>query len=342
MTTAKLRSALGIFAHNEAENLPPMLDSLRAQDIFSDPLQTGTIHILENGSTDNTAEIARNYIAAHPIPGWDFRAESLPVGGKARTWNTFVHELSDPAADAFVFLDGDIRLLSPDLLTATAAILAENTRIEIVSDSPVKHLAARANPSARDRLSLTSSRLAATGNAKLCGQFWAGRTPSIRRIHIPNGMLVEDGFLKAILLTDHFRQPEDLSKIVQIPHRHEFEAETRLPSIIKHERRILLGTLVNQAIFEHMIALRQSGDEPAAWLENQNARDPDWLAEFSRRKLRETPFHRQAREFILRPWTQWRQTRSPKLLPAALARLTLNTLVALSARRALHRNELHW
>ena len=44
---------IGVFAHNEADRIGPMLESLFDQDIFTDPAQSPYLHILANGCRDD-------------------------------------------------------------------------------------------------------------------------------------------------------------------------------------------------------------------------------------------------------------------------------------------------
>jgi cellulose synthase/poly-beta-1,6-N-acetylglucosamine synthase-like glycosyltransferase len=66
----------------------------------------GTI-CLANGCTDRTPEVAREF-AANLAEHVSFRVVELPEPGKSRTWNRFVHELSDPNTDYLILMDADI------------------------------------------------------------------------------------------------------------------------------------------------------------------------------------------------------------------------------------------
>ena len=341
MTISNPRIAVGIFAHNEEPGLGAFLRDLQHQELFrTEP--TGSIVVLENGSTDKTAEVARVFGGAAGFGGWSYRVESLAKGGKARTWNRFVHEIAAGEEEILFFLDGDIRLPDPGLLANLLQVLQKHPEVAAAADTPVKDIVGRKGASLRERISADASSLARGDRAQLCGQCWIGRRSVLREIVLPEGILVEDGFIKAMLLTHGFRQKEDPDRFVQIAARHEFEAVTRLGPLFRHERRILLGTLVNRALFLHLHGLREAGQNPQEWLWEQHQRDPGWLAAFAAKKLREEPFFRQAGEFVHLPLTRWRGNRRPGLLPSALARLFFNYAVAWSARRAVRRGEFHW
>ncbi len=336
----KLSCAIAIFAHNEERCLPDLLNDLARQDILQ-AHGGGSVTVLENGSSDRTAQVAREWMEERSIPGWDFKVECFPEGGKARTWNRWVHEFCPTGADPLIFLDGDIRLTDESLIGQLLETLETHPKAQGVSDTPMKDVEAR-QESLRNRISSQSSELARIGPAQLCGQCWAGRAETLRQIHLPNGLLVEDGFLKAMIVTDGFRSDEDPERFLQIRARHVFEAETRFGSLFRHERRILLGTLVNRALFLYLHSLREQGKDPSAWLADRHREDPEWLSLFSNEQLRKEPFFRQAREFLHLPLERWRRNRKAKLLPAALVRFIFNYAVALSSRRAVRKGEFRW
>tara|TARA_B110000503_G_scaffold13561_2_gene18423 strand:- start:1682 stop:1972 length:291 start_codon:yes stop_codon:yes gene_type:complete len=65
MDATKQNISIGVFAHNEADNIVATLNSLSQQDIFShksSPDLKITVSILANGCTDNTVVIANNYL----------------------------------------------------------------------------------------------------------------------------------------------------------------------------------------------------------------------------------------------------------------------------------------
>jgi hypothetical protein len=104
--------AIAVLAHNEERRIAACLDTL--------PLgEAGVaIHVLVNGATDRTAAIARGFARAGNVTVHDFAQ-----GGKARTWNRYIHDLG-VAADTHVFVDGDAQVVAgsiPALVRALAA-----------------------------------------------------------------------------------------------------------------------------------------------------------------------------------------------------------------------------
>ena len=114
-----MRIAVGIFAHQEERRIDACLASL--------PLDCADIiyHVLVNGSTDTTAAQAQAAAGGRT----NVMVHEFATGGKARTWNRFVHDLLDGHEDAVLCMDGDARIAEGSvdaLLSALAANPAAN------------------------------------------------------------------------------------------------------------------------------------------------------------------------------------------------------------------------
>lgn len=119
--------AVGIFAHNEARRIAACLASL--------PLERRDIvfHLLINGATDQTAAIARTVAGQYP----SLVIHELTLGGKARTWNRFVHEILPAAMPATViFMDGDAQI-APGSLDALGRALVTQRSVNAVAGLPL-------------------------------------------------------------------------------------------------------------------------------------------------------------------------------------------------------------
>jgi glycosyltransferase involved in cell wall biosynthesis len=104
---------VAIFAHNEARRIGASLASLpldRADTRF---------HVLVNGSTDDTADIARAALSGRS----NAVVHDLAQGGKARTWNRFVHDIGE-VHDACIFMDGDAEIAAGSFDALAAALAA--------------------------------------------------------------------------------------------------------------------------------------------------------------------------------------------------------------------------
>lgn len=99
-----------VLAHNEEERIAACLDSLPRG------MADGEIHVVVNGSRDRTAEIASGF-AGVTVHDWQ-------QGGKARSWNRIMLDTPGIDAGAYVFVDGDARIL-PGSIEALARAVSQ-------------------------------------------------------------------------------------------------------------------------------------------------------------------------------------------------------------------------
>lgn len=340
--------SIGMLAHNEEAVITATIDDLCAQDLLADPAAAVEIIIVVNGSTDRTAELARARLAAWGAnPGHPCRArvEEVERAGKANAWNLLVHHYADPAAAILICLDADIRLPQTDLFSRLLRALRQQPEAVAAVDQPVKSFTVRQHLTPGERLSAAAGDQALLGPAKLCGQLYAARLPALRRITLPEPLLVEDGFIKAMLTTDGLSRPERADALVRAPGAfHLFEAETGLAQLFCHERRIILGTLGNIILFHYLRRLRiHCGEEPGEAVRRLRAADPDWLVNLLRRQAWSARRLGDIGEMTALPLRQWwRGQRTPFGLVAALARSLLSLVAGLSAWWQLGRGVLRW
>ena len=261
-----LRVDIGVFAHDEATGIAATLRSLLAQDLH----QTAQLRlvVLANGCTDQTVAVAQ------AIPGVE--VADLAPGGKSRTWNRFVHDIARPDAQVLIFADADILLPDADALSRLVQGLIDRPGLFALSSQPVKDLALTPGP-----LTLTERLIAASAGGlddwqtAICGQLYAMPAARARQVHLPIGLPVEDGFLRAMLLTDHLTEEEDFSRLAGAQGvRHIYASERRLGALIRHQTRIVIGSAVNAAAFA---ALRRLPPEDRAPELQTAARDEGWL-----------------------------------------------------------------
>ncbi|QFS84595.1 Poly-beta-1,6-N-acetyl-D-glucosamine synthase [Roseivivax sp. THAF40] len=106
-------------ASNEAGHIGACLTALLASDWTAD--QAPEIIVVDNGSTDDTAGIARGFEGDFAAKGWALRVITAPRTGKPSALNS-----GDAAAraQARVYLDADV-IVSPPLLAQIADALAD-------------------------------------------------------------------------------------------------------------------------------------------------------------------------------------------------------------------------
>jgi glycosyltransferase involved in cell wall biosynthesis len=287
-----LRVDICVFAHNEAATIGRVVAGLAAQTLLADPDVDLRVRVMANGCSDDTAAVAR---AAADAAGAAFAGRlgvtDLALGGKSRTWNAFVHGEARPDADLLFFLDGDIRLDRPETLARMAAAMAARPALRVFTSRPVKDIVRD-----RVRLSPVAALIARAGGGltdfrrSICGQLYVLRAAAAREIWMPVGLPVEDGFLRAMLLTDFLSQPEDLSRIDgDEAVEHVYESLRTVGPLLRHQTRVVIGAAVNAALFGRLRRTAPGRDATAAAL-RAAAADPDWLAGVLREELPRAPY----------------------------------------------------
>ncbi len=266
---------LGVFAHNEAAGIAAVVRALRAQAVPGLDLR---ILVLANGCRDATAALAAEAGA---------EVADLPEGGKSRTWNRFVHDLSRPDAAVLIFADADIELPEPDALARLVAGLRANPALHVMNSRPVKDIVAHPQGLGwQDRLIAMAGGTLDDWQKAICGQLYAMPAARARAHWLPIGLPVEDGFLRAMVLTDALTVPEDLARIDGADVWHIYESERTIPALIRHQVRIVIGSAINMAVFETIRAV--AAPDRAVAL-RQAAQQEGWLADVIRARLPRLP-----------------------------------------------------
>lgn len=239
---------IGVFAHDEAAGIGAMLAGLMAQDIHARADLDVRVVVLANGCSDDTARRAA-------LPGVE--VADLPQGGKSRTWNRFVHQVSRPEAQVLICMDADIELPLRDALSRLVDGLAARPGLRVISSQPVKDIVAR--PQGLGLIERVIARAAGgldDWRSAICGQMYAMPAAAARRYHMPVGLPVEDGFLRAMVVTDGLTGPEDLGVIGGADGVHHlYASERKVGALIRHQVRIVIGSAVNLACYQHLAAL---------------------------------------------------------------------------------------
>lgn len=266
---------IGVFAHDEGAGIARMVAGLLAQDFGGLDVR---LLVLANGCHDDTAARARAAGA---------EVADLPEGGKSRTWNRFVHDLSRPTADVLVFADADIELPEPDAIRRLVAELVARPGLHVMNSRPVKDIAARPQGLGwQDRLIGLAGGTLDNWRTAICGQLYAMPAAKARAHWMPVGLPVEDGFLRAMVLTDELTRPEDLSRIDGADVWHIYESERTIRSLIRHQVRIVIGSAINMAVFE---TIRRSSGQERPDLLRRAATQEAWLSHAIRERLPRWP-----------------------------------------------------
>lgn len=182
-----------ILAHNEERLLPRCVGALESAGAGGDYVA----HIMENGSKDATARVARVLAAA------DRRliVHEVALADKANAWNEYVHRFAPLDADMHVFIDGDVRPSAGAFASFAHAF----------SGNPRAYAAAALPMTGRSRRSWATRLFR---EHYLSGNLYAIRGSTLklfreRKIFLPVGAYGEDGLLSYIFVTDFKGGPDD-------------------------------------------------------------------------------------------------------------------------------------
>jgi glycosyltransferase involved in cell wall biosynthesis len=282
------RVDIGVFAHNEARCIVKVLEGLLRQETTDLDLR---ILVLANGCKDNTAALAQAFVQdqakSEKADTARIDVVDLAEGGKSRTWNRFVHDLSRPDADVLIFSDADIELPQADSMVELVKGLQHNPHLHAFNSHPIKDIVYRPdNLSTMDKAIAMGSETLNDWKTAICGSLYAMPAAKARALHLPIGLAVEDGFLRAMILTDGMTEDEDFAKIDGGDVFHVFASERTVPALIRHQVRIVIGSAVNAAAFTtlHKLPSHQRHAELA-----KAAKDERWLHEVIRAQLPEWP-----------------------------------------------------
>lgn len=270
-----MRLDVGIFAYNEAKRIANVLADLAHQSVFLRSDIEIRIVVLANGCRDDTVAVANKFIQRLDLPLQShFAVLDLPFKGKSRTWNHFVHSIAGRNADFLLFLDGDIRLPNADHISQMLKSFAVRPELRIFNSKPVKVVAGGGHKGSGMVAKLVTSMGGTFTNYKttVCGQCYMVRANAVRSIYMPIGLPVEDGFLRAMLLTDCLTAPEDLTWIYGEENVwHTYESIAGLHELFSHQVRIIIGSAVNAAVFSALSAHREPEEALKAWGSDENA-----------------------------------------------------------------------
>lgn len=327
---------IGVFAHNESLGIAAMVARLAAQDILSDPAYSAHVVVLANGCSDDTVAQASGVAGIEVV--------DLPEGGKSRTWNRFVHDLARPEAEVLVFVDADIAFCDAGALGRLVGGLGEAW---VANSQPVKDIVARP-----EGLGAMDKVIAAAGGGlddwktAICGQLYAMPAVVARRFHLPIGLPVEDGFLRAMVLTDALTGPEEFSRIIGIDGvSHIYASERTIGALIKHQTRIVIGSAINFACFATLTALPVSQRHAAL---ASAAGDAEWLSGVISARLPRWPFGYVPWHFltkrVVRLFDHPRELLRPKRVVITILGFGFDAIVYVRAQIAMFRGagSGHW
>jgi len=270
-----VKVAVCILAKDESEKIARTLAGVARQTCFSDTNHNVELHVVANGCTDDTVEASRRafsiFVGANAKP----HVHDLNPGGKSRAWNRAVHELVCDKAEVIVFADADIAFVDENVISELLVTLHADPGLVVSTGFPIKDVSVKVQKTVVDRFSLAvSDRTRHVG--AICGQLYAIRANHARQIWLPDETPGEDGFLNAMVITNGFSKPAEWGRIAMLDRPTHYYESLRPSEFVTHERRLIVGTIINRWIFEHFWSLRLQS--PAGPLINEwNRTDPNWV-----------------------------------------------------------------
>ncbi len=334
-----MKLSIGILAYNEETMIAATISSLLAQSVIADPSISTEIIVVTNGCSDKTAEVAADALSNIPLAALATSTVfEVDCAGKANAWNILVHEASAADTDYFILLDADIEFAATDAIERLVRHLEDNAEILIAPDQPVKKFAAGGGP-----LRPLIRALQKTGgddDHALSGQLYAARASALRAVRMPLGLVVEDGFLRAMILTANFSGPETLSRIRRAPCVTHFYAPYESPGAIwRYERRQAAGTAINRFLYDEFRLWRSAGIDINTEIRRRNAADADWIEALIADRAGAGGAILVPKNYMLRrlrrrgPWSLKRMAKTPLIAASVL----FDTIIALDASRELRR-----
>jgi len=276
--------SIGVLAWNEAGSIATTLRSLFEQSIFQKVVERGDkieFICVPNGCSDDTAQVAADCFA-QDVPaglegGLTCVVKELQAPGKVNAWNEYIHRLADATADYFFLVDADISLCTPDTLWNMLRALEENPVAQVATDQPLKHVLFKEHKNLFDRISLSISGMTKAAPAQITGQLYCARGELLRRIWMPKGLVVEDGFLKQMVVSDLLSQPPDNNRVIRADDAsHVFEAYTGIRDIFLNQKRQAIGHTVYVYLREYLQA-HQADEDAGQLITRMSAEDNDWF-----------------------------------------------------------------
>ena len=233
------QTEIAIFCRNEAKHLERMVHHVMEQlSEMGTSFLPAQLHILENGSNDNSAVIAKELEAqSFPFP---LQAHTQLPPGKAKTWNHFIEIATAPY---LIFLDADVQLAS-GALAMLRQRLHDNEELHCAGAAP--RLSPNFTPENFWQSVFAVPYEALPPAPSLAGGAYGAKKAALSPM--PEDVINEDLFL-SLRHQGHFKCFEDIHLFVTPP--------SSLDAFITQRARILRADLTeqkrhpNQSIAQH-------------------------------------------------------------------------------------------
>jgi glycosyltransferase involved in cell wall biosynthesis len=347
-----MKLSIGILAHNEADYIAKLLNSLEQQSLFTNANQSQTIEVIivPNGCTDNTVKIAQDTLKELELKinniSWKWKICEVSEAGKSNAWNLFVHQFSATDTDFFYLMDADIQLHHEDTLANMLNELVHNSEYWISLDQPIKNVELKQNKTWIEKLSVAVSKSSNQGQLYICGQLYCGRAEPLRNIWMPAGLPVEDGFLTDMIISENFtlKNPTFTKRIVRVPNAsHIFEAYTNPLELINHEVRVVIGMVINSYLTDYLRQRCHKKLTAGTIIGQMNQERHFWLNDFVRNDLAKKNWWIIPISIVFRRYSSLKSHSLFKALlriPLAILAFIVDLSVFIRANNKLHRHTI--
>lgn len=270
----------GILAHNEENRIANLLHDIGSQTLLTNPDMSVAIHVVANGCVDATTSIAEGALASPSFQRDNVKTfvHAISMAGKSNAWNELVHDCADPETDLLFLLDADIRIPRATTLQLVVDHLMKSKIACVAIDDSVKDLSLEGCKTMRERLILAASRTTHDIRNAIAGGFYCARFEALKGIWMPIGLPVEDGFLRAMILTSNLTEEENLERISFVEGAfHVFESLRSFRALFHHHIRHAIGLGINALLFQYFRGKIGGGDGIGDLIRERNAEDPNWL-----------------------------------------------------------------
>ena len=265
-----------ILARNEERNIGHCFEALARQTLFAKTDVETSLYVGANGCSDRTVQIAQEFASKTLEPlGITIEIFDWDRPGKSRSWNRLVHDVLPSGLDYVLAMDADIEFADEFVLANMLDAIQDDPQVDVLSGSPTKDSVRKVRPNLIDRFSNSVSRLTAHSTV-INGSLYLAKAACLSGVWLPDETPGEDGFLNAMVATRGFSraaQPELVKQLSRPTHYFESHSPT---AFFAHEKRMIVGTMINRWIFEYLLSLRLA--EPAGPLiDRLNRTQPDWV-----------------------------------------------------------------
>ena len=342
--------SVGILAHNESKVIRRMLCSLFAQSIFQgSDLQIEQIEVVvvPNGCSDDTAELARQTLqdlVPNQQASLSWQVRELTTPGKSNAWNQYVHSFASNSADYLLLVDSDIEFIELGTLESMLKTLERQSSTWVAVDRPVKDVAVKQSKSLMEKLSVLASGIsgnkAAPGEpAWICGQLYCARAEILRQIWLPLNIINDDSFIYTNVVTAGLTTPVNPYRVIRAKEAsHIFEAYTDLPRLLRHEKWLIVGSAINELIYQDL----QDNNDIALTIRARNEANARWVQELIEKQADRQGWWLIPNFILLRRFISLGQKplyKSLLLLPLVFCAFVLDAWLALRANLELHQGK---